>query len=52
VAARILILTLLFSSIMARADDVIDRSGKWDVNGPLGPRSIEIRWRKPGIPTL
>jgi len=40
VKARLLILnilTILVATTTAIADDVIDRSGKWDVNAPLGP---------------
>lgn len=36
---RILILTLFFSCITAEAAEEVDRSGKWDVNGPLGSPS-------------
>ncbi len=39
--ARFLILTLFFSIRIAFADDMIDRTGKWDVDGPLGsPSSV------------
>jgi len=34
--ARYLLLTLIFSISTTFADDLIDRSGAWDVNGPLG----------------
>ena len=34
--ARHLFLSLILSASAGLADDVIDRSGSWDVNGPLG----------------
>jgi imidazolonepropionase-like amidohydrolase/Tol biopolymer transport system component len=40
--ARQLLVPLVLSSSVAIADDVIDRSGAWDVNGPLG-ESAEFR---------
>ncbi len=36
---RFLTLTLLISTTVFADADVVDRSGKWDVNGPLGPSS-------------
>ena len=35
--ARILLLACLAAMNFAAADDTIDRSGKWDVDAPLGP---------------
>ncbi len=34
--ARHLFVPLIISASAVLADDVIDRSGTWDVNGPLG----------------
>jgi len=43
VRARLIVaLTILFVST-AEADDPIDRSGGWDVDGPLGPERAEFR---------
>ena len=36
-------LALLLSSGFVRADDPVDRTGKWDVNGPLGPERGTLR---------
>lgn len=36
-------LALAVASAGLYADDVIDRSGKWDVNAPLGPETAEFR---------
>ena len=40
--ARILILAALLQTPFANADEAIDRTGKWDVNGPLGQPTGEF----------
>ncbi len=42
--ARCLSIIIILCTPCAYADEVIDRSGKWDVNAPLGPRTDTLEF--------